>query len=233
LRASELGFSRDQIFALILRNARHFAATGTEGKGHQAGGPKYSYAVPDQWQGRYRKLLVLGDKQAPGSTSHLTGDPHLVAKMAQKFGHRVRMIHMIRNPFDCINGIFRLKSGRKGPNKYTQIRQAIDYYFRLLDGMLELQRRYREDILDLRLEELVANPIDALSRTCAFLGVSCPDDYAKACASIIFGEAKSVTDAKWTRPEIALVEEKIASVPFLQGYTVPAAVEASALAGEI
>jgi hypothetical protein len=227
LRASELGFSRNQIYALILRKAQRFHETGAKGKGHVAGS-KYSYAVPDQWQGRHEELLVLGDKQAPGTTARLTAHPELAARLAREFGDRLRIIHMIRNPFDSINGIFRLKNGRGGRNRHIELRQSIDYYFRLVDGVIALQRRHRDEMFDLRLEELILDPVAALQRTCAFLEVPCPEDYVRACASILFPEPKSRTDVPWTLEEIALVKEKIAAVPFLQGYTVPPSVEASA-----
>ncbi len=220
LRANETGFSRDQIFALVLRSAQHFCKTGTAGKGHVPGA-KYSYAVNGQWQGRYEKLLVIGDKQAPGTTSHLTDSPHLVAKLAGDLGDRLRMIHMIRNPFDCISGIFRLKNRRGGRNRHTEVRQSIDYYFRLVGGVIELKCRHPEDILDLRLEELITDPAGMLRQTCEFLGVPCPDDYVQACARIIFPAPKSVADVPWTLEEIALVREKIQAVPFLHGYGVP------------
>ncbi len=231
LRLNELYFKRDQIFSLVLRSSKRFTDAGAAGRGHVAQA-KYSYAVPGQWQGRYRKLLVMGDKQAPGTTSHLTDDPHLAAKFAKDLGMRLRMIHMIRNPFDCINGIFRLKNGRKGKNRHLIVRDSVTYYFRLLGGMVELRRRHPDDILDLRMEDLIAKPIESLELTCSFLGVECPRDYAEACASIIFDKPNSVTDAKWTREDIDLVKQKIAEVPFLKGYTVPPAVEAIAASAD-
>ena len=58
LRAMELGFTRRQIFALILQNSRQFAQAGAAGQGHIVGS-QYSYAVPNQWQGKHRQLLVV------------------------------------------------------------------------------------------------------------------------------------------------------------------------------
>lgn len=223
LRAMELGFSRHQIFALILQNSRQFVQSGTAGQGHVVGS-KYSYAVPNQWQGRHQELLVVGDKQAPGTTLHLTRRPELVSKLADRLGVRIRMIHMIRNPFDCISGIFRLKSGR---GTHSEIRQSIDSYLYLLGGVLELKRRHGDDILDLRLEDLIAKPAESLSRVCVFLGVSCPKDYINDCSSILFDKPRSGSEMTWTESDIQRVNDKIATVSFLQGYSIPPGIEES------
>lgn len=224
ISANAAGFSRDQIFALMLRNSRQFAETGAKGKGHVLGS-KYDYAVPSQWQGRYRKLTVVGDKQAPAATKHLTSDPGVATKLARDLRCRVRMIHMIRNPFDCINGIYRLKGNRRGPGRHPDIRHTIQYFFRLVDAVHQFHREYHADILDVRLEELIAGPVESLRRICEFLGVSASEDYLKDCASIVFPAPQSVADMKWTPEDIDLVLEKIAEVPFLHGYTVPPALE--------
>ena len=55
LRYNQAGFSRRQIFYLLLRNSRISAAGGRERTG-------YHYRVPGQWQGRFEKLRVIGDK---------------------------------------------------------------------------------------------------------------------------------------------------------------------------
>lgn len=225
ISANEAGFSRDQIFALMLRNSRQFAETGAKGKGHVLGS-KYIYAVPGQWQGRYRKLTVVGDKQAPAATKHLTRDPGVAAKLARDLGSRVRMIHMIRNPFDCINGIYRLKGNRRGPGRHPDIRHTIHYFFRLVDAVHHIHREYHSDILDVRLEDLIAAPVESLRRICEFLGVSASEDYLRDCSSIVFPAPQSVADMKWTPEDIDLVLKKIADVPFLRGYTVPPTVEA-------
>lgn len=214
-RAMELGFSREQIFSMILRNEREFVEQGAAGQGHKVGS-KYSYAVPNQWQGRFEKLLVVGDKQAPGATLHLAEFPHLVTKLRDLLGIRVRIIHMIRNPFDCINGIFRLKAKRGG---FSKIAEAIDFYFELCDGVNLLKQRYAADIIDERMETLIEHPAEVLQRLCTFLDVPCPEDYVKDCVSILFAEPQRTThDILWTAEDVQMVRDKMAAVPFLSGY---------------
>lgn len=49
------GFTRNQVYWLILRNDRAFARGGATAR------IEYTYAIPNQWQGRHRRLRVIGD----------------------------------------------------------------------------------------------------------------------------------------------------------------------------
>ena len=55
-------FSKRQIALLLLSNSGQHAASGRK---HI----HYSHAVENQWQGRYRRLRVLGDKHGEGFSS--------------------------------------------------------------------------------------------------------------------------------------------------------------------
>jgi hypothetical protein len=90
--------------------------------------------------------------------------------------------------------------------------------------MHDFHREHGADILDVRLEDFIASPVQSLRRICEFLGVSAAEDYLQDCASIVFPAPQSVADAPWTREDIEFVLGKIAEVPFLQGYTVPPSV---------
>src|SRR5213594_4458109 len=68
LRHIEEGFNKRQIYDLLLENSQISAEAG------RVSGRKsnvYSYAVPNQWQGRFEKLRVIGDKKGGGSTQRL------------------------------------------------------------------------------------------------------------------------------------------------------------------
>ena len=56
LRYVEMGFDRDAIFSLLCDRDRWFCRRHCEWTG-------YSYAIPNQWQGRYETLRVIGDKK--------------------------------------------------------------------------------------------------------------------------------------------------------------------------
>src|ERR1051325_6131344 len=75
------GFNRDQIFYLLLENSRRRAEGGREYSG-------YSYEVAGQWQGRYHKLRVIGDKKGGRSSTRLTKKPELLEAMRKTIGVR-------------------------------------------------------------------------------------------------------------------------------------------------
>ena len=56
LRYVRRGYTRRQLFWLLLMKDREFARRGRNWTG-------YDYAVSGQWQGRFEKLLVIGDKK--------------------------------------------------------------------------------------------------------------------------------------------------------------------------
>ena len=58
LKHIETGFSRRRLYYLLLRNSELYAAGG-----RKAGG--YEYSVENQWQGKFERLRVIGDKRAP------------------------------------------------------------------------------------------------------------------------------------------------------------------------
>ena len=55
LKYLEKGFTRRQLYYLILTNSRRFNMVGRAHEG-------YVYHVPNQWNSKFSKLLVLGDK---------------------------------------------------------------------------------------------------------------------------------------------------------------------------
>lgn len=223
LRAFNKGFSRTGLYGLILQKTAAFAERGARGLGHEVH-TTYDYAVPHQWQGRYEKVLVVGDKQAPATTAWLAGDSGLLSRFSRALGVRVRLIHMIRNPFGNISGIYRLKAKR---GMTPTLQDAIDYYFEMADGVQQVKKVVGDDLLDIYLEDLIARPAEILAQACDFLGVAATDDYLGDCASILFAKPRTtVEDAGWTPAQIRQVKERMAQIPFLGRYEVPQSLQA-------
>ena len=68
------GFSKNQLFSLLLSNSKNNAKAGRMCTG-------YSYAVPNQFQGKYTDLVVIGDKKGGGSAYLLKENPGLLSIM--------------------------------------------------------------------------------------------------------------------------------------------------------
>jgi hypothetical protein len=208
LRFVESGRARrSELFSVILERDRAFVDRGARG----AGG--YAFAVPGQWQGKAEQLRVIGDKRAASSASRLGRRPDLLDQLREVVAVPIRVINVVRNPFDNISTIAKRSGRALGP--------VADDYFKLVDDVVATNARAQDgELHQVRSEALVADPGVELTRLCAFLGVDSPADYLEACSSIVFPEARRTRmSAPWTPELIADVERRVAAVELLAGYT--------------
>ena len=101
---------------LVLEHARANAAAGRKSWG-------YSYAVPGQWQGRYDRLEVVGDKRGRATTARLAERPELLDRLAATVGVPVSIVQVVRDPFDNIATMW-----RRGK---LPLEDQVDEYFSL------------------------------------------------------------------------------------------------------
>ena len=205
LRAKPVG--RDGLFWLILERDREFTENGRR----QAG---YDYSVPNQWQGRFDRLLVVGDKKGGESTRRIARDPSLLPRLKRRAGVDVRIVHVVRNPFDNIATMSKRSDGRR------TLATCADAYFTMCRTNDEIRRRDDTSVLDLRHEELIRRPKDCLAELCRFLGVDPTPDYLADCAGIVYASPhRSRTEVDWAPGVIEDVQNRMASFAFLEGYT--------------
>ena len=77
-----------------------------------------------------------------------------------------------------------------------------------------------EQVFDLRLEDLINEPIDRLSDLCRFLGVEASGDYLEACAEIVMDTpSKSRLKFEWTPEQVEHVRQRMETCPMLEGYS--------------
>lgn len=208
LRYLRAGFSRNQIFALIVDNDRQFSEQGRQAK------VDYTYAVPGQWQGRFRQLRVIGDKKGGHSTAALARDPKLVTRLRSRVGLPLRFVHVIRNPYDNIATIF--ARSPKG-----DLAGAVEHYLGLHRGVATVRQRLEPgEILDLHYEDLLEDPAGRLGELCSFLGLPPAEDYLADCARILRPARPTRHQAPWTpalRQRVAAAAQadpRLASYPF-------------------
>jgi len=79
LRFVRYGFSKNQLFYLLLEQSERFLNLGSTWSG-------YSYRVPNQFNGRYRHLIVIGDKKAGDTAFFLYLYPNLLEKLKREVG---------------------------------------------------------------------------------------------------------------------------------------------------
>jgi hypothetical protein len=207
LRYLRYGFSREQIFALLLERSREQAQAGRAATG-------YSYVVPNQWQGRFRRLRVIGDKRGGTSIRKLTSRPHLLPRLRERIGLPLRFVHVVRNPFDNVATIWRRGRSR-------DLGASIDHYVHMVAGVERLRAQLDPaEVLDVRHEDLLDDPSRELRRLCAFLGVEPPADWLRDCAGVVWKSPKRTRDEiEWPAPLRERVAKEAERVPFLAGYS--------------
>ena len=216
LRYVWLGFNRAQLFHMLLENSKAYASTGRNWN-------VYSYRVPGQWQGRYEKLRVIGDKKGGISTLRLDSDPDLLKKLKNVVRVPVKFVHVIRNPYDNISTMLRdgiynywsMKGRQRG------LRYSIDDYFFRCSAMRDFKKRTDPAaVLDLRHEDFIEDTASSLRKLCSFVGLDAPEDYLKDCASMIFpSPTKSRQRVEWDDSAIEVVRDRMKEFEFLRGYS--------------
>ncbi len=215
LRYLGAGFGKVQLFHLLLENSRRYADAGRDWN-------VYSYRVPGQWQGRFRKLRVIGDKKGALSTIRLDKAPNLQHKLQKTVGVPVKYVHVVRNPYDNIStmlrdGVFDWRSGGRG----RDLKRNIEDYFSLCEAMKRFKERTDpSDVFEVRHEEIVADPERALRRLCAFLDLGTPEDYLRDCAAMVFrSPSKSREKVEWSAEDVEYVRRRAQEFDFLRGYS--------------
>lgn len=206
------GFSRDQIYHLLLARSAKQAGKGRKKMGRD--GKTLSYFVSGQWQGRFARLDVIGDSKAGKSTQYLAENPALIQALQTTLKPaRLKWLHVIRNPYDNISTLI-LRGGRTFDN-------AIERYFENCKALVDLRPHIRdEDVFALRQEDFLEQPKRYLQRICDFLGVGATEEYLDACAGILYtSPARSRYRVDWSKDHIDRVKQQIAAFDFLRGYS--------------
>jgi len=206
LKYLHAGFSRRQIDWLVLENSRRQAEGGRrEGRN--------TYVVPGQWQGRHRRLRVVGDKHGEGMTLRLKARPWLLGKARAKLAG-LRLVMVIRNPFDIISSLTVPRRRR------LVLETAAEYFFDLCETVFPIAAGLSEDILcTVRHEDVVTSPAASLERLCAFVGVEPSGEYIDACRSILFERPRRTRGTvEWPVSLVERVSRRIAAYPALAGY---------------
>lgn len=214
------GISRHDLFAMLLRNSRCFARIDRYWNEH-------AYGIPGQWQGRTRKLRVIGDKKGAPTTLACIKDPQLLRKIAKLVNAPLKIIHAIRNPYDEIASRlrrYRLSDG--GFSDPKEISEAIEWTAKLYafnDKFLADASEY-STVYHLTHEELTENPSHSIGSIIDFLGLQADDDYLTSCAAIVNTAPDPARfKLEWTPAQIDRVAEIIDGLRLFRDYKYAAA----------
>ena len=207
------GIDRIALFNAICEKSKVFYESGNEWSG-------YTYRIPGMWQGRYETIRLIGDKRGGRSVTHLEEQPELlndVKKLAMKF----RMIHVVRNPFDCIaTAVSKQQIIQQRNFTSDDLLEKAKDFFQKAQTIKQLIEQEKESILTIRHENLLVDPRKELKDLVLFLDLPFRKDWMEACATVIWPSAHKSRNKidLWEPPIIDYFQEKIDLFPFFNGY---------------
>jgi hypothetical protein len=204
------GFSKEQIFPMIVSNAFKFAQQGRTWN-------NYSYAIPGEWNGRFKQLLVIGDKKGGGSSKFFSKKPEVFDSVGLTIGLPVKYVHVMRNPYDMISTLF-----RKSQNPKTgDIRIAIEKFIKRIERTDKIKKSINGvDWHDMYHEEVLAKPEETITSLFRFLGLDVPEGFIENCKKVIYPNPhKSRFDVTWTAEDIDFVANELARFDHFSCYS--------------
>ena len=120
----------------------------------------------------------MGDANGGKTTLRLGADPTVAERAEQVMGVPLRLVHVLRNPYDNIATL--------STRPEHTLASAIET-FDSLTGIVERQiERGHPPVLTVRHDDLIADAAAELGRICEFIEVEPDPAYLAACASIVF-----------------------------------------------
>ena len=214
LNLLQKGYNRNQLFYSLLNNSVYFT---NRLKNIWTG---YSYAVPDAYQGTYKHIKVIGDKKGGKSTLRLGNDGTLIDRLKDIVKCKIKILHVIRNPFDNITTMTRRQS--KGDSAFDMdlLSTKIDLYFRKAEINNNLINSRKYEILEIYHEKFIENPFESFKRILNFIEVGATDEFIRKCTAITYKTPHySRLEINWPKDLKEDVQKKINRYPFLKRYT--------------
>ena len=171
----------------------------------------YSYRVP---RGTYEACAtrVVGDKMAAITTQKLLGRPELLTQLRSKFDFRIRVINVVRNPFDNIATAHRKSD--------MSLDETIDRYRQLSTGVRQVTNQLQtSELITIRHDELTTSAESELKRVWEYLCLPRDDEYLPKAAAFIKPPSRRARDGiAWSDDQIQAVHSIIQEFDHLDGY---------------
>lgn len=203
----------------ILYSVEKFSRLFTEKLSNRWTG--YSYRVEGQWQGRARKIKIMGDKLAGQTSTVLRDNPGLLEELHREMGIRIKILHIIRNPFDTITTMAH-RSLEKDPDDIAEpdLSGFSERYFERAEIVNSLKTSPAYSFYDLYHEDFIQDPIRELSGLLDFLDIDYDGVYLEDCSRIVYPSPHlSRRQYHWPDSLIREVQSRIREYPFLNRYT--------------
>lgn len=214
LRRLRTGLTARQLYRLICLISLRQVRRGSKGGGG------YGYAVPGQWQGSHKELLVIGDRKAGATAYEIVSDPGLLMTLDRKVRLDKKFIHVIRNPFDTIATTCKYTPRKPGEDAHGHLSREIRNYFARCTAVRMIEQTFgAASVHHLQHERLVGDPQHHLKQLCGFLNIEAPSHYLRDCASIINNTAhQSRGSVTWAEDQKAEVRRGMKECHWLAEY---------------
>lgn len=209
-RLLKRGFTKERIFSMILLNSIKFAQEGRTWN-------NYSYAIPGEWNGRFEKLKVIGDKKGGRSSKFFSKKTEIFDAVGDNMGLPVKYIHVMRNPYDMISTLF-----RKTINPNTDsLKIAIEKFIKRIERTNQIRNSLNgKDLHDMYHEQVLAEPEEAITSLFRFLDLDVPEGFIENCKKVIYPNPhKSRFEATWTAEDIDIVANELARFEHFSCYS--------------
>jgi len=214
--------TREETFQMIIEMSKKKAR---KAEGGRIGGGLWVYKVPNQHQGRYQNLKVIGDKKGGGAAQIIHSWRSIerreknILSLQKKFNLPIKFISVCRNPFDYL--------GRRAISPKGK-RQGLDWLIN--DMLMRIEMSQQMDNLSskheafefyrLSNENFISNPEKELESLCKYVGVDSPQDYIRDCCSIVFKKPNKARHlVKWSDAQIERVLTKCSKYDVFKDYT--------------
>lgn len=223
---------RTHLYNALYKNSVESAKSGW--RSERMAGKGYTLGVDHQWQASFTELKVIGDKSGAITTQLFEKDPErfveILGQLKRVAGVPIRVIHVVRNPYDMISTRLLYADGEKKTKlPATEERKHCDDYgisyhtnrtFHLVSSASCLLERTNLTVLDVHHVDLVRNPRRTISMICRFLNLPYPEDYLNACEKKAYSApSKTRLLVSWPEKMVERVQSLARPYSFLWRYS--------------
>ena len=206
--------SKEELFKELISNSESYAKKKKGG---------YNYFIENLWNGRYKNLLVLGDKRGQGTSRETKGRFRIFRKIQKKVECPMKIFHIQRNPFDILATQTTKNFTGSAEQREKRLSKKIKRFTRLCKYNNKLKKKFIKnshfDYIEFKHEDFVSNPRQYLIRICKFLELTPFDDYLEECTKIVRNEPHITRNkVKWSADAKESIEKTIDKYSFLEGY---------------
>lgn len=163
----------------------------------------YTLAMKDMWQGSFKQLSVIGEKSGAVTAQMFDNDPLMFQQMLRELKDTVqvpvRVIHVVRNPYDMISTRLLYVDGESKKYKVPasvyrkhqsplMLGQQVNRTIHIVQNVQELLLSSNFTTLEVHLADLVRYPQHVMNNLCLFIGVPCSQDYLKKCSDKVYNK---------------------------------------------